>query len=114
MDDRLQDDDVDSRRCDVMLANTDLGTLSLMAYLVGASVAIWCFFGELHYVPATLHIVIVFASGLAVDKDNFDVWWRGAFLGVVLSLGILLSSSSGGPYFRYQAKHFCASSCNNK
>ena len=83
-----------------MLANTDLGTLSLMAYLVGASVAIWCFFGELYYVAATLHIVIVFVSGFAVDKDNFDVWWRGCFLGVVLSLGILLSSS-GGPYFRY-------------
>ena len=93
------DEEDESSRCDVMLANTDLGTLSLMAYLVGASVAIWCFFGELYYVAATLHIVIVFVSGFGVDKDNFDVWWRGCFLGVVLSLGILLSSS-GGPYFR--------------
>jgi len=91
-------DDETSRATEVMLVNTDLGTLSLMAYLVGISVSIWCCFAELFYVAATLHIVIVFVAGFIVDKDHYEVWWRGSLLGVLVAFGALLSST-GGPYF---------------
>jgi len=83
---------------EAMFVNTDLGTLSLMAFLVGTSTTIWCFFSELFLVSALLHVAIIFIAGRWVDRENFDVWWRACFLGVILSLGIYLSSS-GGPYF---------------
>ena len=76
----------------IVLSDT-LGKLSLIAYLLGTSVTIWSFFPEFHNVPATIHIVIVFALGFGIDKNHYDVWWRAALLGCILSFGIILSSN---------------------
>jgi len=86
---------------DEKAVNESLGTLSLIAYLLGTSLTVWSFFPEFYFVAATLHLVIVFVAGFGVDKFHYEVWWRGCLLGVVLSLGILLSSSyaAGGLYF---------------
>ena len=84
-----------------MEVNESLGTLSLIAYLLGTSLTVWSFFPEFYFVAATLHLVIVFVAGFGVDKNHYEVWWRACLLGCVLSLGILLSSSyvANGLYF---------------
>ena len=74
--------------------NESLGTLSLIAYLLGTSLTIWSFFAaDSSFVSVVLHLVIVFVAGFGVDKYHYEVWWRGCLLGVILSGGIFLSSS---------------------